>query len=531
MIDFSKCVKEHTSLSVCILGLPVLGYLGYHAVRWIINKCHKTEKIDRLAQKKIDIPLKRNLPGSNKNDSVPQKGSLSDVSSVKQEAATKIQSVCRGHLARCAFRKEKRILLSDSLFERAKPFIDTPGGYEDLPRAGSGITRVYFPPDLPIVLKESGPFSCKRRLKKMKEAMEICHNSGYQHLVIPTARTHGKFIIESRLPIMKNNDTREQIGLYLENIEKFTKAVEEFTGFLCQGLLDDITGGTNDAYAKLCRVPIGRYDNVAMYLEEGVGKLGLIDLERFYPRSRSEEKRAFSACERAEGAFSACQQAIRLFPHHLDTIINAAKKFNPNIEKHREKLEEERNHVLEYFQKAYKNHLDFVKEKNIDLKNPIKFNEISQSRKEEIREVIEGLIQEQTERPSRENCLGENPDVTMKRFNEVAFPEIFDCTLKFIDDQLKKKLESLGGSAAISSYPKLVSARTLEFSYGSKAYEDLKELIASKLDMITLEQWGKVSLASQIIDVILEELEKGKEIAHYNPSFGDGIRSKHLIFC
>ena len=128
-----------------------------------------------------------------------------------------------------------------------------------------------MPDNLPIVLKQSGSPENRKRFNKMKQAREICDESNYPHLVIPTARIHGNFIIESRLPIMKDHNMKVQIGFYLDNVEKFTEAVEEFTGFLCQARLYDITGGTNDAYSTLSAVPIGRYDNVAMYLEKGVG--------------------------------------------------------------------------------------------------------------------------------------------------------------------------------------------------------------------------------------------------------------------
>lgn len=100
---------------------------------------------------------------------------------------------------------------------------------------------------------------------------------------------------------------------------------------------------------------MGRYDNVPMYLENGIGKLGLIDLEVFYPEHLSED------------CFRSCQEAIRLFPHHLETIIHAAKKFDSNIEKSRKELEEERDCVLEYFNKVYQVHLDFIKEKKLTL--------------------------------------------------------------------------------------------------------------------------------------------------------------------
>ena len=53
MVNLSKFVRDHIPLCVCTLGIAILGYLGYHTVRWIINKCHKTEKIDQVAQKTI----------------------------------------------------------------------------------------------------------------------------------------------------------------------------------------------------------------------------------------------------------------------------------------------------------------------------------------------------------------------------------------------------------------------------------------------------------------------------------------------
>lgn len=54
MVNISKFINEHIPLCVCTLGLAVLGYLGYHAVGWIISKCQRTEKIDQVAQKNIN---------------------------------------------------------------------------------------------------------------------------------------------------------------------------------------------------------------------------------------------------------------------------------------------------------------------------------------------------------------------------------------------------------------------------------------------------------------------------------------------
>lgn len=60
MVNVSKFVKDHFPLCVCTLGIAIIGYLGYHAVRWIINKCQSIDKIDHVGQKNIN-----NQPSSN----------------------------------------------------------------------------------------------------------------------------------------------------------------------------------------------------------------------------------------------------------------------------------------------------------------------------------------------------------------------------------------------------------------------------------------------------------------------------------
>ena len=102
------------------VGLAILGYLGYHAVRWIINKCHKTKKIDCIAQKTIGsvppiiAPKSTNLeilPLPLKEPNPSDKVQLDEVAlgqkSEKQKilAATKIQSLYRGHVARLTLKK------------------------------------------------------------------------------------------------------------------------------------------------------------------------------------------------------------------------------------------------------------------------------------------------------------------------------------------------------------------------------------------------------------------------------------------
>lgn len=56
MSEISNFIKTHKVLCALTLGLAIVGYLGVHAVRKIIAKCQKTQKIDALAQKNLNQP-------------------------------------------------------------------------------------------------------------------------------------------------------------------------------------------------------------------------------------------------------------------------------------------------------------------------------------------------------------------------------------------------------------------------------------------------------------------------------------------
>lgn len=572
MVNVSKFVKEYVPLCVCTLGTAILGYLGYHAVRWIINKCQKTEKIDQITQKSLSLSLEKNpsspnnitspshnLPSkiSNSPPTITEKAQEQEASlklelenqkrlavvkiqsayrghvarlalkklqfekleAEKSKAAIKIQSIWRGYSARVKAQKARKPLLSYSLLEKAKPYIDAPSNLKDVPRASHGKIPVYLPKELPIVLKQSGAPQNQERFNQMQQGRDICENSGYEHLVIPKARVYGNFIVESRLPITVHG-TKEQIGLYIENRGRFAKAVKEFTGFLCQSSFYDITGGSNDPYGTLAKTPVGRYDNIALYLEEDEGKIGLIDLEQFSPEHSKWQK---------EWCFFPCRDAVHLFPYHLDEIMNAAKKFDSNIESYRKDLEKERDEALKRFKIAYENHLEFIKEKGITIEKPLKAIEVSSLRKENIKKTMIEVIRKEHDGVWYKNCLGERPDEIIELFGK-AFPKILDATTSFLSEILKKKKEI--AKEVISSQRELLSFRTLHFSSSSRWYRDLQEKVASELQMMKIEEeWNKENFASLIIQGIFEELAKGREIAYYNPSFGYGGYATQCIFC
>ena len=440
----------------------------------------------------------------------------------KSAAAIKIQSIWRGHLGRIKVEKARKHVLSYALLEKAKPYVDIPSNREDVPRASSGKTAVYLPKELPIVLKQSGSPKNQERFDQMRQGRDICERNGYEHLVIPKARIYGNFIIESRLPIAMHG-TKEQIGLYIENRERFTRAVQEFTGFLCQSSFYDITGGSNDPYGTLSKTPVGRYDNIALYLEEDQGKIGLIDLERFTPECSKWQK---------EWCFFKCQDAVHLFPYHLDEIMSVAKRFDPDIESYRGDLELEKAEALKRFKLVYEDHLEFVKKKGIRFEDPISFEKLGIVRIEQLKKVIEEELRKKHEDVSFKGCLGEMPDVTLIAFNEKAFPQILDATYKLINCILEFNLEGQKGNGDISTNSQLLSLRTLEFGNQYVVYEEFIKSTSKSLEMFVFKSHFTIRrFLNFLLDVILKELEKGGEIAYYNPSFGNEGYVTQCVFC
>jgi len=54
-MNISNFIKQNIPLCACTLGFAIIGYFGYHAARWIINKCQKTEKIDQIGQNHLSF--------------------------------------------------------------------------------------------------------------------------------------------------------------------------------------------------------------------------------------------------------------------------------------------------------------------------------------------------------------------------------------------------------------------------------------------------------------------------------------------
>jgi hypothetical protein len=435
-----------------------------------------------------------------------------DDQSQKISAATIIQSIWRGHLAKTEVGKVRRQVLSYAHLERAKPYIDLPESLIDLPKASAGNTPVYLPMGLPIVLKASGSPANQKRFEQMQQAREICEKNGFTSLVIPKARVYGTFIVESRLPISRH-DTKEQIGLYVENRDLFTVAIKEFTGFLCRSTLRDLDG--SGPYVHLAEVAsVGRYDNVPLYLEAGQGKIGLIDLESFSPDLPGRD---------IPHVFYACASAACLFPYHFEEILSVAKKFDPKIEEYLPRLAECRDGSLKLFKLAYEDHAAFIRKNRIGLEDPLSFKKLDGGRIEDLKKVVEDFLRkEHKSGVGFRGFLGEMPDETLASFNAKVFPLILDGLYTLIQDLLKFNLEHKIGEGGVSSYPKLLSLRTLYFGCDSKIPSKFEKLIAQSLDMLRFRYEDDCGwfVSYYLFDLIFTELVKGGEIASYIPKFG-----------
>jgi hypothetical protein len=209
--------------------------------------------------------------------------------------------------------------------------------------------------------------------------------------------------------------------------------------------------------------------------------------------------------------------------------LDIAKNFDPEIQKYRKNLEVERDEALKRFKLAYEVHLDFIKEKKITLENPFEMVQITPLRKENIKELAISAICKEHGDDWFRNCPDKKPEEGIELFKK-SFPKILDLTTSFLSECVKEQIED--AEEAISSYRQLLSCRTLLFSSSSVGYRDLREKVASELQMLRLgEKRIERYFASLIMKCIFEELTKGREIAYYNPDVGYGGYATHCIFC
>jgi len=194
----------------------------------------------------------------------------------------------------------------------------------------------------------------------------------------------------------------------------------------------------------------------------------------------------------------------------------------PKIEESLPQLAECRDKSLKLFKLTYEDHVAFIRKNRIGLEDPLSFKKLEGSRIEDLKKVVEDFLRKENKSWfGFKDFLGEMPDETLASFNAKAFPLILDEMYTLIQDLLKFNLEHKIGEGGVSSYPKLVSLRTLYFGCDSKILSKFEKSIAQSLDMLRFREEDDCRrfVSYSLFDLIFTELVKGGEIASYIPKF------------
>ena len=458
----------------------------------------------------------------------------------EDQATILIQKIVRGFLANRQCVKTREEVISSAQFESAKEMIKT-GSYLYFPRASSGITKVYFPTDLPFVLKASGLDKGYVRIQQMKQAFNYCKQKKFSALFVPRAILHGIFIIEERIPIPMDCHLQQQIGLYLENLSLFEQVAKELVLFLSENRLYDLDSGKqSDPYASLCPYPPLRYDNVTLFIEEKkdgsatMGKIALVDLEKYSKLLRKVTKQDF---------LRGCYIALRFFPHHFETMCAASQELGIVLtEQEKEGLMVVKNRMIDYFHLIYQKHKDFLIDRQIGLENAASFAEISNFRQQQIKDLIKPQVCEWLQ-ACYERSLAE-----VECFFDAHFSLFFQAAVELIVSHLNK------AEFVPTSTLQLLQMRTIThqsltiplFSRkftngkichlpieGSEKYFNLirsssDATVASPFQFENVEEFQ--NFASFILEQIYMQFKEGGEIADFLPSVGDEYQKKCYLF-
>lgn len=238
----------------------------------------------------------------------PKASSASSLPLAPDLAATKIQSLFRGFQGR-------------EVFLPRSPYPDYIQACKEtrtrsMKMAEEGSTPVYFPMNLPVVLKEFGKPYVTLRFNNMLMTQRVIKKERCDHLVVAKARSYKKFLIEEELPI--NTNPYHNITLYENNRRLFETPVREMVRLFSKLYIDDLLLFV-EVDNRECLNSI-RYENISFCLTTKKTKekiqqkieIALVDLEGV------EQGRLSSN--------SKLKTLSTLFPFHLHVITNEADK-------------------------------------------------------------------------------------------------------------------------------------------------------------------------------------------------------------
>ena len=423
----------------------------------LYNACEDYEKLNKNNKRKIKIitifatifslPL-LGIAGLGTFIYLTKKFTVLKLNLNQELAAQKIQKAVRSFLQR---QRAKRELPKNLVNIVVNKYI-IPDLHTNLPRAAHGQTRVYLPPDLPVVIKLSGEGS-NQRLSTMNKVRKILEKNRYKHLTVPKVSIYNDMLIEQRLPI--ETEDKFQFGIYSEHRLQFTEAVREFSGLVLQYQFTDYADSNClSSYVAECATP--RCDNIPFYID-GQHRIGLIDLEHFNPDKPCEDKS------------NAVRILIRLFPYHMNDILEVAQQYIPNISDMKEGHTQINREALEGIARNYHNHIKFMCQNGISLRNPTYLIRPDETSLKEIyANMTESLLKwysGRKEEHKKTNIIffeEKQLENTLQQLQHGVYPKILEIFFVEVEKQIDKKIKSFNTKEL--SLHHLAAARCVDFS-------------------------------------------------------------------
>jgi hypothetical protein len=421
-------------------------------------------------------------------------------------AANALQKIWRGYTARRGY-------LSNPGYAIYQPQCKSVLEGTEMPRASSGNTQVYFPPATPsIILKQSGKQEAIDRFSGMQRVLHILRSQGSSHLVIPRAALCGPFLVEDRLPI--SSDDYINMQRYIDNPRAFDEAVLEMTRLFSKVHLTDLVSRQIHPISNIVGNTI-RYDNLPLYIENGVGKIGLIDLEHIVDTPSSPGNRDFGFSVPS----SPSEILARIFPYHVDIIVEESNKLKMACtESH---VRRSAKQGYEFLQKGYIDHLNWLQQKKITTQNFNQFFEITPNR---IEMIVENLTEKFLRRKNIIGIITKNlTEIFLRKNVPCLTQELIDQSVRIIISDIETVLldtESVTIPSTIDTDADLVFFRSPTFKR-IKLYSNLMDHFESLDNWQNWKNWRALyeNVIRDLIESTCNELVKGGEIFSYDPNY------------
>jgi hypothetical protein len=381
------------------------------------------------------------------------------------------KSLTAGDLARWYSEKSecKSIRLDSTICDSAEMYIKNISDMQQLSKAENGRRNVYLGPNF-VISANSADLQGNNR--QQESAFQMIENNELDRLVVPKfckgARTDS-FLIRERIPIENPR------SLYYFHPDKFTEPVKQLARFIMQFGIDDI----------ISRAAKPRFDNITPFLDEGIEKIALIDLDGLKASNWRD-----------------VWNIIVFFPFHYEEILEITRVSHPEwIQEHQKEFEEARYHH------GMQNFIDFIAPSSVQ-------NEWEESSKRFIKN-----LQNEYERAVKECMKGRAPSLKEKVMAFIGICSYEDAhAVKLLLQEpgipIKIKNEALIAATLAEKKDSVglllaeadISSQTREYAFTQAIRREYKEL--SRLFL------KDPNISSIVIDYVVADVAS-KEVIEY----------------